>query len=181
MRFITAVILAVALCGADAAAAQQNCVRGTDGIVRCPVPDALDIGKATQSGADFFNSLQEHRRKTDAYNALRNQYGDVAGDPAAALMLQQYRENEQRRQAQPRLLAQPSATLAEQRKVAWTKLAATKGVIAAGGDPGEAFDQFIGSDPKAAGLEPRQVPAARAAIVNNPAVLDKLMAAYRDP
>lgn len=47
---------------------------------------------ATQEGLDFgrnyFNNVADRSRKDAAYNALKNTYGDIAGDPEAATNLQ---------------------------------------------------------------------------------------------
>jgi len=62
------------------------------------------------AGQEFANTLQETSRKTAAYNALRNVYGDVAGNPQAAGELQQ---QSQSAQLFPGQLAQQGANLAQ--------------------------------------------------------------------
>lgn len=47
-------------------------------------PDAYKAGQQSQ----------EFDRKTRAYNALRAEYGDIAGDPELATQLQSYDQNE---------------------------------------------------------------------------------------
>ena len=46
-----------------------------------------------QQGSNFMQDIIDQRRKTRAYKALRATYGDVAGDPDAALKLQTYEHN----------------------------------------------------------------------------------------
>jgi hypothetical protein len=49
---------------------------------------------AVQEGLNFVKSLQDQSRKSAAYNVLRKSYGDIAGDPEAALNMQAYGQRE---------------------------------------------------------------------------------------
>lgn len=53
-----------------------------------------DPMEGVQEGLNFVKSLQDQSRKSAAYNALRKSYGDVAGDPEAALNMQAYGQRE---------------------------------------------------------------------------------------
>lgn len=55
----------------------------------------MDISKSVQTGIESAQALTDQRRKTMAYNALQKVYGDIAGDPAAALQMQTYGFNDQ--------------------------------------------------------------------------------------
>lgn len=55
----------------------------------------MDITQAVANGIANSQRIQENSRKTAAYNALRAVYGDVAGDPDAAVKMQDYGYNEQ--------------------------------------------------------------------------------------
>lgn len=53
-----------------------------------------DPARDLNAGADYANALTLAERKNAAYAALRKVYGDVAGDPEAALQMQTYGYNE---------------------------------------------------------------------------------------
>jgi hypothetical protein len=105
-KLILGLLIAASL--PNGAFAQTQCFQIPNGTVYCPPPTGHD---GSAEGVKAGSMLGDNARKTTAYNALRRQYGDVAGDPDAALKMQQYRENEEkRRQDHPPQL--PGATCA---------------------------------------------------------------------
>jgi len=157
-----------------------------------------NIGDGLTAGANFFQGLIDQQRKTAAYNALRDVYGDAAGDPQAALQMQTYGQREQlfpgsldeQRLGNAQTAAQipniqantaqtqsQTATLDQERARAETLRAAValEAVRAQGGDVGAEFDRIVGPNAAAFGLTPESLPKWKQAITTDPRVLPAII------
>lgn len=152
-----------------------------------------NIANAFAQGVNSGATLQANRRARLAYNALRQTYGDIAGDPEAAASLQKTAQTEQ---LFPVALEQQKATLAdtnaqaEQRQAksdqdkSDARVAATGRALdlldataEQGGDIGAAFDRIAPILP-ALGVDPEHAGPLRQLILSNPGKIKEIRAAF---
>lgn len=150
---------------------------------------------------DALSTADTNSRKTAAYKALRNAYGDIAGEPEQALELQSYgaRQNSipvAQEQAEtnlantkanaPLIQRQEAAKAGEAEETTTDKANTRQGkaiynganfiqsAIARGEDPLQAYDKVA----PLMQLPPDKAAAVRAAIEKNPAVVQDFIKAY---
>lgn len=159
---------------------------------------ANNVLQSLNEGIDASNKLTDTSRKAEAYNALKQSYGDIAGDPERALELQSYgaRQNaipvEQQQRELNLKTSRDVAPLNQRKLVAQTGLEEENTADKADAAQATAIErsaQFIqagidrGEDPVAKfdqvtpllRLPPEKVTAIRAAIQQNPGVVKDLL------
>lgn len=144
------------------------------------------IPEMFQQGVVFGKLLEDSRRKNDAFNAAKEQYGDIAGDPGLFSALQNYDvvgANAQLAQdAAGRKQQQFSFDMQQQQQA--KKRQAVNGVLQSlkqardrGEDLGSAFDRVSRVLPQL-GVDPGDIGAMKASLMENPDSLDDYLAAF---
>lgn len=136
---------------------------------------------------------RESARKENAYQALRNTYGDIAGDPEAAQALQSIEQGaqafplQQQQREQTIAASQQTQSFNAAREAEQTRKTQAGGILSGAlyiqnarkrdpnADVGALFDRIVPT----LGLSPEDAAAARQALVADPGAADDLVTAFR--